>query len=202
MLAHPLHRVLLADAAFRAFRRCLGNAVRPATNGSLVLGAATDLVRSKTELVAENALLRQQLIVLSRSTKRPRISRFDRALLVLLASRGRVRRQALVIVQPATLLRWHRAGFRLLWRWRSAPRSQQPLVSPETVALIRRMARENRLWGAERIRGELRKLCIAVGKRSIQRHMRGARPPAPLARPGPRSCARTAGRPGRATSCS
>jgi putative transposase len=180
MLAHLLHRVYdLADAAFRAFRRRLGNAVRPATTSSLVLGAATDLVRSKTELVAENALLRQQLIVLSRSTKRPRISRFDRALLVLLASRVRTWRQVLVIVQPATLLRWHRAGFRLLWRWRSAPRSQPPRVSPEAVALIRRMARENRLWGAERIRGELLKLGIAAGKRTIQRRMRGARPPRP-----------------------
>jgi transposase InsO family protein len=65
----------------------------------------------------------------------------------------------------------------LLWRWRSAPRSPQRRVSPEAVALIRRMAREDRLWGAERIRGELLKLGIAVGKRTIQRHMRGARPP-------------------------
>jgi putative transposase len=136
-------------------------------------------VRSKPELVAENALLRQQVIVLVRSTRRPRISRSDRALLVLLASRVRAWRQALLIVQPATLLRWHRAGFRLLWRWRSAPRSNQARVSPETVALIRRMTRENRLWGAERIRGELLKLRSAVGKRTVQRHMRAARPPRP-----------------------
>ncbi|HEV8634277.1 MAG TPA: integrase, partial [Chloroflexota bacterium] len=152
--------------------------LRPAAN-SVVLGAAADLVRSKPELIAENALLRRQLIVLTRSAKRPRTTRADRALLVLLASRIRTWRQALVIVQPATLLRWHRTGFKLFWRWRSAPRSRQPRVSPDTVALIERMARENRLWGAERIRGELLKLGIAVGKRTIQRHMRRARPPRP-----------------------
>jgi transposase InsO family protein len=180
MLAQILHRVHdLADAAVRALRRRLGNALSTATTNSLVLGAAADLVRSKPELIAENALLRQQLIVLARSTKRPRFSRSDRARLVLLASRVRAWRQALLIVQPATVVRWHRAGFRLLWRWRSAPRSQQPRVAPETVALIRRMARENRLWGAERIRGELLKLGIVVGKRTVQRHMRGARPRRP-----------------------
>ena len=127
MLAHILHRACgHARAAVRAIRRRLGSALRPATTSSLVLGVATDLVRGKAELVAENALLRQQVIVLRRSTKRPRISRSDRALLVLLASRVRAWRQALLIVQPAPLLRWHRAGFRLLWRWRSAPRSNQP----------------------------------------------------------------------------
>ena len=121
MFAHVLHRVYdLARAAVGAFRRRLGSAVRPATTSSVVLGAVTDLVRGKAELVAENALLRQQLIVLARSTKRPRLTRSDRALLVLRASRVRTWRQALLIVQPATLLRWHRAGFRLFWRWRCA----------------------------------------------------------------------------------
>jgi hypothetical protein len=145
----------LADAAIRAVRCHLTNALRPATTSSLLLGAVTDLVRSRPELIAEYAFLRQQVIVLARSTRRPRIASADRALLVLLASRLRTWRQALVILQPATLLRWHRAGFRLFWRWRSTPRSRQPRVAPDVVALIERMARENRLWGAERIRGEL-----------------------------------------------
>ena len=88
MLAPILHRAYdLADAAVRAIRRRLGNALRPATTNSLVLGAAADLVRGKPELVAENALLRQQLIVLARSTRRPRLAWSDRGLLVLLASR-------------------------------------------------------------------------------------------------------------------
>jgi hypothetical protein len=88
MLAHVPHRILdLANAAVRAVRRRLASALRPAATTSLLLGAASDLVRGKPELIAENALLRQQLIVLARSTKRPRITRSDRALLVLLASR-------------------------------------------------------------------------------------------------------------------
>src|SRR5918911_294277 len=126
MLARVLHRVGdLTAVAFRAVRRRLPTAPRPATTSSLVLGTATDLPRGKPELVAENALLRQQLIVLARSTKRPRLTRSDRVLLVLLASRVPSWRQALRIVQPATLLRWHRSGVRLLWRWRSTRRSRQ-----------------------------------------------------------------------------
>jgi len=202
MLAQILHRVHdLVDAAVRALHRRLGTALRPVATNSLVLGAAADPVRGKPELVAENALLRQQLIVLARSTRRPRLAWSDRALLVLLASRVRAWRQALLIVQPATLLRWHRAGVRLLRRWRSTPRSREPRVSPETVALIRRMARENSLWGAERIRGELLKL--GIGRASAPSSATSAAPGrrAPAVRPGRPSCAPTAARPGRATSC-
>lgn len=159
--------------------RHLARRIRAATANSPVLGTAADLARSKPELIAENAFLRQQLLVLARTTNRPRLSRADRVLLVLLASRVRAWRSALLIVQPATLLRWHRAGFRLFWRWRSAPRSRRPRVPTETVDLIVRMARENRLWGAERIRGELRKLGIRVCKRTIQRYVRRARPRRP-----------------------
>jgi len=79
-------------------------------------------------------------------------------------------------VQPETLLRWHRQGFRLVWRARSAAASQRPQVSAETLAAIQRLAAENRLWGAERIRGELLKLGIRVGKRTVRRHMGAARP--------------------------
>jgi len=97
---------------------------------------------------------------------------------VLRASRLRAWRQALLIVQPETLLRWQRQGFRLLWRRRSRPRSTpQPKVAAETIALIRELTAANRLWGAERIRGELRKLGIRVAKTTVQRHMRTARPP-------------------------
>ncbi len=169
----------LAGTAIDTLRRRLLGWARPATSGSLLLGAAADLVRSRSELVAEHALLRPQLIVLTRTVKRPRLTRADRPLLVLLASRVRAWRQALLIVQPETVLRWHREGFRLFWRWRSAPRRRPPGLAAETVALIRRMARENRLWGAERIQGELGKLGIRVSKRTIQKYLRGARPPRP-----------------------
>ena len=97
---------------------------------------------------------------------------------MLLASRLRAWRQALLIVQPETVLRWHRQGFLLLWRWKSRPRSApQPRVAVETIALIRAMAAANQRWGAERIRGELRKLGSRVAKNTVQRHMRDARPP-------------------------
>jgi hypothetical protein len=97
------------------------------------------------------------------------VAAFDRVLLVALAAMFSRWRHALVVVKPDTLLRWHRAGFRLFWRWRSR-RTSRPSsrLSPEVVQLIRRMAAENRLWGAERIRGELLKLGIAIAKRTIQ----------------------------------
>jgi hypothetical protein len=105
--------------------------------------------------VAENALLRQQLIVLRRRTKRPRCTCLDRLLLVPLAQRVRAWRQALLLVQPETLLRWHRAGFRFLWCRKSRAHRRTRQLDPDVVALIQQLARENRLWGAERIRGEL-----------------------------------------------
>jgi putative transposase len=144
---------------------------------SLLLLTLTDLARSKSELVAENALLRQQLIILRRQVKRPACTKRDRTLLVLLARMVRTWKQALFIVQPETLLRWHRQGFQLYWEYKSRAASPKPRISQETVALIQQMARNNRLWGAERIRGELLKLGIHVCKRTIQKYMRHARTP-------------------------
>jgi len=72
------------------------------------------------------------------------------------------------LVRPDTLLHWHRQGYRLVWRAKSATAAKRPQVAPETVALIKRMAEENRLWGAERIRGEFLKLGVRVGKRTVQ----------------------------------
>src|SRR5439155_18692192 len=147
---------------------------KPGTT-SLMLGTLRDLSRSKSQLVAENALLRQQLIILRRQVKRPACTRTDRMLLVLLASIVRTWKHALFIVQPETLLRWHRQGFKLFWKYRSRATSPKPRISQETVALIQEMARDNRLWGAERIRGELLKLGIRVCKRTIQKYMRPVR---------------------------
>jgi putative transposase len=93
-------------------------------------------------------------------------------LLVLLARAVRGWKQALIIVQPDTLLGWHRGLFRWYWRKRSKPASRKPKIPAETVALIQTMALNNRLWGAERIRGELLKLGIHVSKRTIQKYMR------------------------------
>ena len=131
-----------------------------------------DLVRPRQELLLENAFLRQQVIVLSRTAKRPTLTPWDRELLVLLASRLRSWASALLIVQPDTLLRWHRQGFRLFWRRKSAPRTRPSPLATATSELVKQMARDNPLWGAERIRGELRKLDIRVSKRTIQKYMR------------------------------
>jgi putative transposase len=144
-------------------------------SSSLPLGTIADLTRSKSELMAENALLRQQLIMLKRQVKRSSSTKMDRILLVLLARAVRAWKQTLLIVQPETLLRWHRELFRLYWKRRSKAFSHKPKVAAETVALIREMATENRLWGAERIRGELLKLGIPVCKRTLQKYMRTVR---------------------------
>jgi len=142
---------------------------------SLPLSTLTDLGRSKSELLAENALLRQQLIILRRQVKRPTFTRIDRILLVLLARLVRTWQQALLIVQPDTPLRWHRELFRLVWKRKSKTASHTPKVAAQTIALIRQMATQNRLWGAERIRGELLKLGLRVCKRTIQKYMRAVR---------------------------
>ncbi len=149
---------------------------------SLTTGALMDLRRSKQQLMIENALLRQQLIVLRRQVNRPQLNNADRALLVLLAGKVRTWKSALLIVQPDTLLRWHRMGFRLFWKGKSRANSREPKLPAETIELIKQMAQENRLWGAERIRGELIKLDIKVCKRTIQKYMRQARRPNPLDR--------------------
>ncbi len=146
----------------------------PRSSGCEVVGVTADVVRSRRDLIIENAMLRHQINVLRRSAKRPRLGLTDRLKLLLGASLLPAWRRAVAIVQPDTILRWHRAGFRLFWRIRSRPRGNSPLPK-ETIDLIRDMARRGRLWGAERIRGELLKLGIKVSKRTIQKYMRSVR---------------------------
>lgn len=132
----------------------------------LVLGT-----HSKAALKAENLFLRKQLaFFLERKVKPRRVTDADRLSMVVL-SRLFAWQNALVIVRPETLLRWHRKGFRLLWRWKSRPRGRPPLLE-EIQALIRRMARENPTWGEERIADELLlKLGIRVSARTVRRYM-------------------------------
>ena len=152
--------------------------VKP-SNPPLFAGTALDLTRSKTELILENAFLRQQLIVLNRQVKHPALKPHERVLVVMLASKLRSWKQALTIVQPDTLLRWHRDLYRWLWKRKSRKRKQpgRPPISDEIVALIQHMARENRIWGAKRIRGELLKLGYSVAKSTIQRYIKQVRGP-------------------------
>jgi putative transposase len=145
---------------------------KPATS-ILIIGILSDLARTRTDLVVENALLRQQLIVLNRQVKRPQLTNSDRFCLVFLTRFTVFWKQALPIVQPETLLRWQREWFRFYWKRKS---QGKPKISAETIDLIRKMAVENCLWGAERIRGELLKLGIEVRKRTIQKYMPKARP--------------------------
>ncbi len=150
---------------------------RPSTRP--IVGYVLDRFRSREELARENALLRKQLEVVCRQITRPRLTWTDRAMLVLLARLVPTWRSATLLVQPETILRWHRRGFRLLWRWRSKRTGGQPRISPATIALIQQMAAHNRLWGAARIRGELLKLGIRVAKRTIQKYMRRVAAPRP-----------------------
>ncbi len=168
----PLLRLL--DGCRYALSVSLNRWTKPLTS-SLPLQTLADLGRSKSELVAENALLRQQLIILKRQVKRPACRNADRILLVLLARLVRTWQQALLIVQPDTLLRWHRELFRWYWKRKTKASSHQPKIAAETITLIKQMAKDNRLWGAERIRGELLKLGLRVCKRTIQKYMRTVR---------------------------
>ncbi|MEA3335492.1 MAG: integrase, partial [Chloroflexota bacterium] len=147
---------------------------------SLVRGATADLTRSKADLIAENALLRQQLIILQRQSKRPKLNNFDRIKLLLLARATPFWEQALLIVQPDTLLRWHRELFRFIWRRKSNPKSQSPRIPAETISLIRQMAAFSLdKHRAERIRGELLKPGIKVSKRTVQKYMARNDTPSP-----------------------
>ena len=169
--------ILLNRRFQRSFSRVqqrLSRWTKPTSN-SLFVGTLNDLARTRAELVAENALLRQQLVIFHRQVKRRACTRTDRLLLVVLARAVRNWTQALLIVQPNTLLGWHRQAFRWYWRRRSKPASRNPKIATKTIALIQTMALNNRLWGAERIRGELLKLGILVSKRTIQKYMRQER---------------------------
>jgi len=141
------------------------------TTAAIAVGSLSDLKRSRRDLIIENAMLRQQLIVLKRQVKRPQLTQGDRVRLVLLTRFTGFWQPALHIVQPDTLLRWHRDLFRSYWRLKSKPRQRKSRILPETVKFIKQVARDNFLWGAERIRGELLKLGIKVSKRTIQKYM-------------------------------
>jgi hypothetical protein len=133
----------------------------------LIIGTLRDLLRSRSALEAEVLVLRQQIIVLRRAGRaRLTFSAMDRFVLGWLCALFPSARSALSIVQPETVLRWHRAGFRAYWRWKSRRRVGRPAVSAEVRQLIRAMSVANPLWGAPRVHGELLKLGIASARRA------------------------------------
>jgi hypothetical protein len=113
----------------------------------MVTGFVSDLFRSRDELLSENAMLHQQLIVTSRKVKQPKFRPLERDLLVALSSTVKNWQNASLLVKPDTVLRWHRQGFRLLWKRKSkATKERQPRISTETIELIQQMATDNKLY--------------------------------------------------------
>ena len=104
----------------------------------------------KPQLALENLALRQQLAIVQRKTKRPKLSKADRAFWVVLCGLWPDWQHALLIVKPQTVIGWHRKGFKLYWTWKSRKRTGRPPIDAEIRTLIRRMARENPTWGAPR----------------------------------------------------
>jgi transposase InsO family protein len=144
----------------------------------LIFGLIADLFRSRAALEAEVLVLRQQIIVLRRM--RPTHLPFattDRLVLGWVCRLFPTSCAALAIVRPDTVIRWHRAGFRLFWRWKSRSRPGRPAVSAEIRLLIRQISIANPLWGAPRIHGELLKLGIDVGQTSVAKYMARRRGP-------------------------
>jgi len=145
-----------------------------------LLATLSSIVRSRAALELENLALRHQIGVLQRSArKRPKLTPVDRLLWAWLSHIWWDWRSALAIVKPETVVAWHRAGFRRFWTWKVRHgRPGRPLISREVRGLIRRMCRENPLWGAPRIHGELLKLGIDIGETSVSKYMlRSHKPP-------------------------
>jgi len=138
-----------------------------------------DLFKSRRRLEAENLLLRHQLtIALRRKPPRFRLRRSDRALLVCMTRLWPRLLDAVQVVQPETVLRWHRAGFKMFWHWKSRHRAGRPRIDRGLRDLIRRMSRENPFWGASRIHGELLMLGFEVAQSTVSKCMvRRGNPP-------------------------
>ena len=140
-----------------------------------------DLFKSRTRLEAENLFLRHQLnIALRRAPPRLRLRGSERALLILMTMLWPRLLGAAQLVQPETILRWHRAGFKAFWRWKSRNRVGRPKIDRGLRDLIQRMSRENPLWGASRIHGELLMLGFEVAQSTVSKYMvRCQNPPPP-----------------------
>lgn len=138
------------------------------------------LFADRTLLAVENLALRQQLAILQRSIQRPRLRPGDRLFWVVLRRLWPGWQNVLLIVSPATVLTWHRLGFRLFWRWKSRGQPGRPSVPKNVSALIRRMARDNPTWGAPRISSELRLLGHPLAVSTVAKYMpRKVKPPSP-----------------------
>src|SRR5271154_612669 len=137
-----------------------------------VLAVLASPFTSKSRLEAENAVLRHQLIVLQRKVRgRAHLTNNDRWFFVQMYRWFPAILKVVTIIEPETLVRWHRAGFRRYWRWKSRSRGGRPQIDVELRTLIRRMSIENLLWGAPRIHGELLKLGFSVAQSTVATYM-------------------------------
>ncbi len=137
-----------------------------------------DLFKSRRRLEAENLFLRHQLsIALRRAPPRPRLRGADRALLILITRLWPSLLAAAQVVQPETILRWHRAGFKAFWRWKSRKRAGRPKIDRSLRDLIQRMSKENPTWGAPRIHGELLMLGFEVAQSTVSKYKMQGGPP-------------------------
>jgi len=145
----------------------------------LLAAFIADLFRSRRRLEAEILFLRHQLNIALRQRPTPLLLRGgDRALLVWMTRLWLSLLGMVQVVEPSTILRWHRAGFRSYWRWKSRKRAGRPRIDRELRDLIRRMSQENPLWGAPRIHGELLKLGFELAESTVSTYMiRRRRPP-------------------------
>src|ERR1700716_77525 len=135
---------------------------------SLIWSALVLLFRSRASLAAEILVLRHQINILRwHSPKRQTFSAMDRLIFAGLYRLAPTVLNALAVLKPDTVIKWHRAGFRSYWRWKSRRRGGRPTVAPEIRKLIREMSIANPLWGAPRIHGELLKLGIDIGETSV-----------------------------------
>src|ERR1700736_658468 len=136
------------------------------------LAVLASQLKSKLRLEAENAVLRHQLIVLRRRPHgRVRLTNSRRVFLIQLYRWFPSILTVLTVIRPETLVRWHRAGFRCYWRWKSRPLGGRPQIATVLRGLIRQMSVENSLWGAPRIHGELLKLGFEVAQSSVAKYM-------------------------------
>jgi putative transposase len=137
-------------------------------------------LKKTSDLALENLALRQQLAIMKRSVLRPQLHRRDRFFWILLSRIWSNWREALIVVKPETVVRWHRKGFKLFWRFKSRHKGPgRPPISPEIRDLVQKMAKANPLWGAPRIHGELLKLGIEIAERTVSNLMprRDRKPP-------------------------
>jgi hypothetical protein len=143
-----------------------------ALHATALANVRSSIFKSQAALQLENLALRHQLGILHRSVMKPKLTPIDQMLWAWLCGVWPDCRSALIVVKAATVIAWHRKGFRLFWTWKVRHgRPGRPSVSKDVRDLIRRMSRPNPTWGAPRIHGELLKLRANIGETSVSKYM-------------------------------